>query len=206
MGKPKGLLQVLWERGFIDTSLPNWKGFYSLNGTVDARDNIVEGSSLKQLMKECQDFIDEESLLQKVAKDMSDGDISISVDRTPKCHPELAGEGIEYSWGCAKNYYRRLPLADKKGKENFKRSVRSAISRDHLTTDRIRKFSRRAREYIVAYKLLKCKLDEEETDIDLVTNISSKKIEDMKSSFKAHRCAADFDAGFINMTCQGKIE
>ena len=44
MGKPKGLLQVLWERGFIDTSLPNWKGFYSLNGTVDARDNIVEGS------------------------------------------------------------------------------------------------------------------------------------------------------------------
>ena len=53
---------------------------------------------------------------------------------------------------------------------------------------------------------MKYKLDEEETDIDLVTNISSKKIEDMRSSFKAHRCAADFDAGFINMTCQGKIE
>ena len=157
-------------------------------------------------MKECQDFIDEESLLQTTARAMSSGGVSISVDRTPKCHPELAGEGIEYSWGAAKNYYRRLPLKDKKGKENFKNSVRSAMSREHLTTDIIRKFSRRAREYIVAYKLLKCQLDEEEADTDLVTNISSKKIEDMKSLFKAHRCAADFDAGFIKMTCKHKTE
>mmetsp|Transcript_15909 Transcript_15909/g.45748 ORF Transcript_15909/g.45748 Transcript_15909/m.45748 type:complete len:162 (+) Transcript_15909:833-1318(+) len=152
---------------------------------------------------------------KKIAQDMSDGDIRTSVDRTPKCHPELAGEGIEYSWGAAKNYYRRLPLADKKGKDNFKRSVRSAMSREHLTTDRIRKFSRRAREHIVAYKLLKMNhLDsdmehggEEEWDEhQLISKISAKKIEDMKSSFKAHRCAADFDAGFINVVCKEKIE
>lgn len=87
---------------------------------------MIKRTSLKQLMAECLDYIEEESLLQKKAREMSDGDISMSVDRTPKCHPELAGEGIEYSWGVA--------------------------------TDRIRKFSRRAREYIVAYKL-RCALD-----------------------------------------------
>jgi hypothetical protein len=211
MGRPKGLLQILWERGFIDTSKENWRTYYSLNGTTDARDNLVEGTSLKRLMTECLDFIEEESLLQKTARQMSDGDIRICVDRTPKCHPELAGEGIEYSWGAAKNYYRRLPIADKKGKENFKNSVRSAISRDHLTTDRIRKFSRRARQYIVAYKLLKMDLDGDaegiEDELDehqLISKISAKKIEDMKSSYKTHRCAADFDAGFINLVCKGK--
>ena len=30
----------------------------------------------------------------------------IIVEHTPKCHPKISGEGIEYSWGCAKNYYR----------------------------------------------------------------------------------------------------
>jgi len=29
------------------------------------------------------------------------------IDRMLKYHPELAGEGIEYSWGCAKNFYKR---------------------------------------------------------------------------------------------------
>ena len=44
-------------------------------------------------------------------------------DRTPKCHCELAGEGIEYAWGCAKNHYHQQPLKHKKGKENFRQTV-----------------------------------------------------------------------------------
>jgi hypothetical protein len=39
------------------------------------------------------------------------------MDRTPKCHCELAGEGIEYAWGCAKNHYRRQPLKDKRARQ-----------------------------------------------------------------------------------------
>jgi hypothetical protein len=27
------------------------------------------------------------------------------VERTPKWHPEIAGEGIEYDWGCGKGVY-----------------------------------------------------------------------------------------------------
>jgi hypothetical protein len=85
-----------------------------------------------------QDFEEEESLLQTMGREMG-----ILVDRTPKCHCKLAGEGIEYTWGCAKNHYRMMRLQSKKGKENFKEAVKKCILRDLLTTERIRKFSRR---------------------------------------------------------------
>ena len=57
------------------------------------------------------DFDEEETMLQSMGRKMG-----ALIDRTPKCHPELAGEGIEYSWGCAKNYYRRLQLEEEKEK------------------------------------------------------------------------------------------
>jgi len=39
--------------------------------------------------------------------------MGVLVDRTPKYHCELAGEGIAYTWGCSKNYYRSMNLQDK---------------------------------------------------------------------------------------------
>jgi hypothetical protein len=45
------------------------------------------------------------------------------VVRTPKCHPEIAGEGIEYNWGCGKAFYRHLPLSAKKTKKLLRESV-----------------------------------------------------------------------------------
>jgi hypothetical protein len=64
-------------------------------------------------MASCTDFEEEETLLQHMGKTMG-----VVVDRSPKCHAEIAGEGIEYSWGCAKNHYRRV-LLDKKGEETI---------------------------------------------------------------------------------------
>jgi len=142
-GKPKGILQTLWERGFIDaTALSR----YTMNGRQDESGILLKETSLTYLMTNCQDFEEEESLLQTMGREMG-----VLVDRTPKCHCELAGEGIEYTWGCAKNHYRTMRLQSKKGKENFKEAVKKCISRDLLTTERIRKFSRRARQYICAY-------------------------------------------------------
>jgi len=114
-GKPKGMLQILWERGWIDeTNLKH----YSIKGRHDACGLLITGSSLKILMSNCEDFEEEESLLQAMGREMG-----ITVDRTPKCHCELAGEGIEYAWGCSKNFYRSLHLNDKRGKENFRSCV-----------------------------------------------------------------------------------
>jgi hypothetical protein len=47
-------------------------------------------------------------------------------------------------------------------------------------------------------------IEDELDEHQLISKISAKKIEDMKSSYKTHRCAADFDAGFINLVCKGK--
>jgi len=33
VGKPKGLLQVLWERGFVDPTITNPYKHYTINGT-----------------------------------------------------------------------------------------------------------------------------------------------------------------------------
>jgi hypothetical protein len=60
-GKAKGLLQVLWERGFINaTNLEN----YTMNGRQDACGILIPDTSLKLLMANCLDFEEEESLLQ----------------------------------------------------------------------------------------------------------------------------------------------
>ncbi len=91
-GKAKGLMQVLWERGFIDV---NDVLKYTLNGQQDASRILMKETSLMNLMSNCQDFEDEESLLQTMGREMG-----ILVD-----HCALAGEGIEYTWGCSKNHY-----------------------------------------------------------------------------------------------------
>ena len=55
-------------------------------------------------MAGCLDFEEEETLLQPSGREMG-----VLVDWTPKCHCELAGEGIEYSWGCAKKVTALCP-------------------------------------------------------------------------------------------------
>jgi hypothetical protein len=54
--------------------------------------------------------------------------LGIEFDHLTKCHPEMAGEGIEYSWGRAKLVYQRAKLADKKGTENFQGLVLRCLS------------------------------------------------------------------------------
>ena len=78
---------------------------------------------------------------------------------------KLAGEGIKYSWACAKNFYRRVSLKRKKGKENFRSVVQESMSTDKvLTTKGIRHFSRRARQYICAYFKIWKDLDKQQQD------------------------------------------
>ena len=112
-GKPKGLLQILWERGWIDNS--DNKAY--LNNTVTGRQNafnlIQQETSLKHLMSTCTDFEEEETMLQSMGTLMG-----VAIDQSPKCHCEIAGEGIEYTWACAKNHYQGILLDKKRGKEN----------------------------------------------------------------------------------------
>ena len=76
--------------------------------------NLLENTSLKKLLEKQGDFASELTLLQYHAQLLG-----AMVDRTPKCHPELAGEGIEYAWALAKLFYRWQQLNMKRSKTNF---------------------------------------------------------------------------------------
>ena len=89
---------------------------------------------------------------------------------TPKCHAELAGEGVEYVWACAKGAYRNMSLQQKKGKDNFKASVCFCLSEEVVTKVRVRKFARRARQYLMAYHAIDTQQLDEQTQRDYTTH------------------------------------
>ena len=191
-GKPKGLAQVLWERGLIDgTNLKN----YSLTGKKDELGMLDITTSLKHIMGMCPDFLNEEGMLQHIANGLG-----VKVMLTPKCHAELAGEGIEYLWGRAKGTYRSLSLNQKKGKDNFKASVHYCLSDEVITRDRVRKFSRRARQYLTAYHAYDSKQLDEQTlhDCAMYGRVAVDKL--INNEFKTHRSALDFDYKVVMST------
>jgi hypothetical protein len=94
----------------------------AINALATIHIRYIKNSRVLQRWNE--DFETQETMLCLKAKEMG-----VMIDRTPKCHCELAGKGIEYAWGCAKNHYRRQPLKDKKGKEKFRQTVRKCFSR-----------------------------------------------------------------------------
>ena len=99
--------------------------------------------------------------------------------------------------GCVKNQYRRQPLKHKRGKENFRRTVRKCFSREVITTERVRLFSQRARAYILSYhKIRQEQLTESSSTTDLDGAVSPVKVEKLLKRFKTHRCAMDFDSAF----------
>ena len=173
------------------------EGDCAIDGKKDAFGNIILETSLKHLMGLLVDFIQEETLLQYHGRLLG-----VKVERTPKCHPEIAGEGIEYDWGCAKGVYRRLPISEKRTKNKFRESVNRAMdSNTVLTIERRRLFSKRAREYMLAYSILDNN-DEigssEGVDDEKKPHMTAYLIEKIVKQYKSHRSASDFDAGFIN--------
>ncbi len=54
-GKPKGVLQILWERGFIDPAKK--KEDHTIDGKKDALGTVDPGTSLKRLMRLLTDFM-----------------------------------------------------------------------------------------------------------------------------------------------------
>ena len=222
-GKPKGLLQILWERGWIDpckcASFKQDKtagkivntSFYTINGRKDPQTGqFLDSSSLRALMGQCTDFKEEDTArLEFLGKQLG-----LRVLFTPKFHCEFAGEGIEYNWARAKAKMRTTPLREKKGRVNFIALVMKCICPETvLTKERIRKFSARARAYICTYYHLSRDHDTIVCDNSItgdppaaaasVSMIAEKQqllfkeIERLMKKFKAHRCALDFDSGFV---------
>ncbi len=199
-GKPKGFFQILWQRGFID-------------GEHIAK--ITKRQHNKRHKRLLRDF--EIVWFENIAPDSPDvnlyrfwrwGDNSAnhgtSSDCTPKCHPELSGEGIEYTWARCKSHFRNILLDRKRGRENFKVCVSESLSWEISATALVRKFSKRVRRYMQGYHVLNQIYQGliETSDKEWQTNgnanraIIPMRLEQMVKKFKTHRCAMDFDRAF----------
>jgi len=137
------MLQIAWERGLLDLETYSVEQFTE-KGTKNAMGNIMEETCLTALLPNCSDFIEEESLLQ-----MNIRKLGAVCTHSPKYHCELAGEGIEYSWGNAKMKYRRMKWSDKKDHAQFVTAVR-------LLVPRLSRFGKSAKELTAGKGLHGC--------------------------------------------------
>jgi len=162
LGKAKGKKQVAWERGL-------WK-----DGMVEkvADDDLKrdQSLSLNAVLSSCSDFENEITALQELVNRTGH-----AVVLSPKGHCELAGEGVEYCFGCSKKHFRRTNTLDGR---HFRERVLRSISRRVLTLRTTRKFARVARAYKAGY------LENRVSDYA--------DIEKMKQERASHRSALDF--------------
>jgi hypothetical protein len=190
VGKQKGLLQVLWERGWIDVACLEEYAIIKKDdtGAVD------EEFSLQCILESCLDFANEATELQTMGEKMG-----VRVIATTKFHAEMAGEGIEYLWGVAKSWYRSKPLEAKRKKASFLQLVRDCLDPALLNKEKVRSFSKRARSYICAYFEFEHTRNNNNNNLALIScAIEYEKIEQMVQNFRTHRCAFDFDRKFCD--------
>ncbi len=94
--KGKGLLQILWEHGWIDESkISEYKKIVS-----DDAGLVVKEFSLAHMLETCTGFANEKTQLEFVCQSLGTEALI-----TTKYHAKYVGEGIEYSWGAAKAVY-----------------------------------------------------------------------------------------------------
>ena len=86
--------------------------------TLSSKDDAMNA---KKALANCRDFLTEKSAIQEAIEER--GHI---LRLSPKYHPEIAGVGIEYSWGKAKQEFRnRINDCEPK---NLAANTRAALS------------------------------------------------------------------------------
>jgi hypothetical protein len=196
IGSAKGGKQIAFERGFFDATCKmdgvevSWEGDLIKDAegkqVLDKRGKKARNTvrSVRGMLGGCADFANEKTLLQHVLEDK----LACLCMLTPKCHPEIAGRGIEYAWGYSKLRYRNH-FNDAK-QNHLEANVSKALSTDVLTLNRMRKFARKAREYKLTYSFLAAN---EKEDGDMSKGL----IDHITRQFKQHRSALDTNYAFI---------
>ena len=175
---------------------------YSREGRVeDHNENgklTEEGKqfSLLFLLDNSPDFKAEMTDLEHLAKEVStEHSNDFLILYSPKFHCELAGEGIEYSWGASKRLYRKKPLYQKRSFEKFIGSVKECISK--VTPMMCQRFSMKARRYMLVYHHLSVLKNEAGEAGSYLENGSLDYNEKLMKTYKSHRDANIIDGKFI---------
>ena len=132
---------------------------------------------MKRVLGKQPDFMNEKCALQNLIE--ARGHIFLA---SVACHPEMAGNGIEYCWGYGETVFRKI---NDKIAKNLQSNVAIAVSPAHLTLERVWKFSRRPREYMRMYLALSKKIDE---NLSLKEQINHDLLERNRKEMKLERC------------------
>ena len=179
MGKPKGMLQILFERGFFDPSdsIKEIVRNFAANGKKDKDGNLIQNTSLKEIVANLPDFKSEITLLQYRALQLG-----VTVDCSPKYHPEIAGEGIEYCWALGKNKYRRENIKDKRTKSKYLELVEKCTdNKTVITKQLVWMFGKRQRRYMLSCLALD-RAKEQQSNVALGHNADGQLIPEMSCS------------------------
>lgn len=157
LNEPKGLKQYLFERGFWHPS-----NTQTLDGTVDqfgqikrweeelvledgTTKKIFVSSSLRECAKSLHDFANEITQLEQLVIDLGH-----RMDKSPKYHPEIAGEGIELCWG--KSAYEFRHNTNNGSVPHLRKNAMKALGPLVLFPERIRRFERMIWRYKQVYR------------------------------------------------------
>ena len=166
--------QIAWERGlFAPGAKVHGK---KVTDETSAADQLL---SLPHLLTQCWDFAHQPTAIQALVQER--GHI---LRMGVKGHPELAGLGIEFSWGKAKQKFRRD--VNDRVQAHLRRNVIACFSRSEkfLPLARIRKYARKTRAYRQAYREGKPN--------------SLADVERLIKGYKSHRAADCFDKAFCH--------
>lgn len=111
-----------------------------------------------------------------------------------KCHPELAGCGIEFSWGKSKLEYRKNNDTAMNKKTLLPR-IKDSLSKYILPIERIWKFERRTRDYRNNYAYIQKQIEQGNINN---SDLSHDFVEKMVKEHKAHRNILDMECRFLN--------
>ena len=135
--------------------------------------------------------------------------LGVKLRCSPKYHPEIAGEAIEFCWAQSKNTYRRHKIEDKRTKEKFIQLVDQC--QEGLTKQSVRIFGRRLRRYILAYLVIESAKEEAITSAPLqsangdeiyLPAMSCQSVERIVRRKKSHRNIADSEKNFLKFAMQ----
>ena len=132
--------------------------------------------SMKAVLGSCPDFANARSL---ICKCIEDREPAHKLLMSSKFHAECAGVGIEYDFGRVKWYYKSTHAMSSDGLIS---GSLAAFSRDVVTLGHTRKFARKARDYMRAYRA-GAKGLEADSAVKLL---------------KTHRCMLDAAASFCS--------
>ena len=148
VGKAKGLKQVLWERGLWKDKMVMSKSEKEVRKLLLNNKPVPDPSMYADhAILRCTDFKEEKNHLAELIE--SRGHILLL---GVKCHPEMAGLGIEYVFGYSKRTFRKNNDCVTK---NLEANVKRSFSPDVMTKGKLWKFWRRTWMYQQMYRELK---------------------------------------------------